>query len=53
MRAVFVANGPAFRAGTHLPAFDNVDLYPLLVKLLGVPSQPRDGTLAPLEPALK
>ena len=53
MRALFVANGPAFRAGTHLPVFDNVDVYPLLVKLLGVPPQERDGTLAPLAPALK
>lgn len=53
MRAVFVANGPAFRAGTHLPVFDNVDVYPLLVKLLGVPPQERDGTLAPLQPALR
>jgi hypothetical protein len=53
MRALFVANGPAFRAGTHLPVFDNVDLYPLLTTLLGVPPQEHDGTLAPLQPALK
>ncbi len=36
MRAVFVAAGPSFRRGATLPAFDNVDVYPLLAKLLGV-----------------
>jgi predicted AlkP superfamily pyrophosphatase or phosphodiesterase len=53
MRAVFVANGPAFRKGVRLPVFDNVDLYPLLAKLLGVPPREHDGTLAPLQPALR
>lgn len=36
MAAVFVANGPAFRRGATLPIFDNVAVYPLLAKLLGV-----------------
>jgi predicted AlkP superfamily pyrophosphatase or phosphodiesterase len=53
MRAMFIAHGPAFRAGTVLPAFDNVDVYPLLARLLQVPAQPNDGSLKPLEPALK
>jgi predicted AlkP superfamily pyrophosphatase or phosphodiesterase len=53
MRALFIARGPAFRAGTRLPVFDNVDVYPLLAKLIGVPPLPNDGTLAPLQPALK
>lgn len=36
MRALFVARGPALRAGATLPVFDNVHVYPLLARLLGV-----------------
>jgi predicted AlkP superfamily pyrophosphatase or phosphodiesterase len=52
MLATFIANGPAFRAGTRLTTFDNVDVYPLLAKLVGVTPQPNDGNLADLAPAL-
>jgi predicted AlkP superfamily pyrophosphatase or phosphodiesterase len=52
MRALFIAHGPAFRPGTRLPVFDNVDVYPLLAKLIGVPPRDNDGTLDPLLPAL-
>ena len=53
MRAVFVARGPAFRRGVVLPAFDNVDVYPLLARLIGIPAAPNDGDIAPLLPALR
>ena len=43
MRASFIAHGPAFRPGTRLPVFDNVDVYPLLMKLLHVKPAPNDG----------
>jgi predicted AlkP superfamily pyrophosphatase or phosphodiesterase len=43
MRAVFVADGPRFADHARLPAFDNVDVYPLLMRLLGVPAEPNDG----------
>ncbi len=52
MAALFVAHGPAFRKGVVLPAFDNVDVYPLLTALIGVKPQPNDGELAHLRPAL-
>ncbi len=52
MRATFIANGPAFRHGVTLKTFDNVDVYPLLAKLLGVTPQPNDGNLADLAAAL-
>lgn len=52
MAAVFVANGPAFRHGVRLPTFDNVDVYPLLARLVGVRPRPNDGTLAGVAPAL-
>jgi predicted AlkP superfamily pyrophosphatase or phosphodiesterase len=53
MAATFIAAGPAFRAGVVLPAFDNVDVYPLLMRLLDVPALPSDGDIAPLLPALR
>lgn len=53
MRALFVARGPSFRPGSQLPAFDNVDVYPLLARLLGVPPAPNDGDVTPLLPALR
>lgn len=53
MRAAFVATGPSFRSGTRLPAFDNVDVYPLLAHLLGISPAANDGDIAPLRPALR
>ncbi|WP_027081525.1 ectonucleotide pyrophosphatase/phosphodiesterase [Luteimonas mephitis] len=53
MRALFVARGPAFRQGAEIPAFDNVDVYPLLARLLGIAPAPNDGNIAPLLPALR
>jgi predicted AlkP superfamily pyrophosphatase or phosphodiesterase len=48
MRAVFLANGPAFAAGKRLAAFDNVDVYPLLRDLIGLPPATGiDGSDAP------
>ncbi len=53
MRAVFVAAGPAFCRGARLPAFDNVDLYPLLARLLRVEPAPNDGTADTFASALR
>lgn len=53
MRALFVARGPAFRSGVEIPAFDNVDVYPLLARLLGIEPAPNDGDITPLLPALR
>ncbi|MEI6440791.1 MAG: ectonucleotide pyrophosphatase/phosphodiesterase [Alphaproteobacteria bacterium] len=53
MAAVFVASGPAFKAGVRLATFDNVDVYPLVARLAGIVAQPSDGSLAPVRPALK
>ncbi len=43
MQAIFVAHGPAFRIDARVPAFPNVDVYPLMTHLLGVPAMPGDG----------
>ena len=53
MRAVFLATGPSFRPRTRLPAFDNVDVYPLLAHLLRIQPAANDGSLSPLLPALR
>jgi predicted AlkP superfamily pyrophosphatase or phosphodiesterase len=53
MRAVFVAHGPAFRSGVVLPVFDNVDVYPLLTRLIGVKGDKGDGALGPVKAALR
>ena len=45
--------GPAFRHGTTLPAFDNVDVYPLLAHLLGITPAPNDGRLETFGPVLE
>jgi predicted AlkP superfamily pyrophosphatase or phosphodiesterase len=52
MRALFVASGPDFRAGVRLATFDNVDVYPLVARLIHVTPRPSDGTIAPFAEAL-
>ena len=53
MQAVFIAAGPAFKQGVVLPAFDNVNVYPLLMKLINIPALPSDGSLAPVAAGLR
>src|SRR5690606_16243326 len=53
MRAVFVADGPSFADGVTMAPFDNVDVYPLLMRLLGVPAEPNDGDPRTFEPVLE
>ncbi len=53
MGALFVANGPAFRAGLTIAPFPNVDVYPLMTHLLGISGVPGDGQLSDLAPILK
>ncbi|RDI98218.1 alkaline phosphatase family protein [Dyella solisilvae] len=43
MQALFVAHGPAFRQGVTAPSFPNVDVYPLMAHLLGLPAAANDG----------
>lgn len=54
MAAVFIAAGPAIAAGTTLPVFDNVDVYPLLARLIGIaPVSAIDGRAETLTPVLR
>ena len=53
MYGVFFAAGPRIRAGTRVPAFENINVYPLLAELLGLdPATGIDGSLDVLRPIL-
>lgn len=43
MRALFIAAGPEFKSGMVVPPFPNVDVYELIMALLGLPPSPGDG----------
>jgi len=43
MKALFVAMGPDIRAGATVPPFDNVNLYPFIAQILGLPIGKIDG----------
>jgi len=45
MGALFIAQGPAFARGKVVRPFPNVDVYPLMVHVLGVHGTPSDGNL--------
>lgn len=53
MHSLFIAHGPAFRPSTVLPPFDNVDVYPLLARLIGIQPTGNDGDITSLVPALR
>ena len=46
MHGIFVGAGPAFRRGVAVPAFENVHVYNVLAKILGVTPAPNDGDVA-------
>lgn len=54
MKAIFFAAGPDIRPGVQLPPFENVNVYPLIARILGLnitnlATGPIDGTLAVLQ----
>ena len=54
MGATFYAWGPAFKRGVTVPAFENVNVYPLIAHILGLRvSQPIDGSLKVVNEMLK
>ncbi|HEY0197940.1 MAG TPA: ectonucleotide pyrophosphatase/phosphodiesterase [Rhodanobacter sp.] len=53
MQATFVAHGPAFRVGATVGAFPNVDVYPLMTHLLGIPAAANDGDYDAVKDMLK
>jgi predicted AlkP superfamily pyrophosphatase or phosphodiesterase len=43
MRGIFIAAGPAFKQGAVVPAFENVQVYNVIARVLGVTPAPNDG----------
>jgi len=43
MHALFVAAGPSFKEHVEVPAFDNVDVYLVMCRALGLEPSPNDG----------
>ncbi len=51
---LFIAHGSMFRQGKTLPSFENIHVYPLMLKILGlVSAESHDGDLNIVEAALK
>ncbi|HVA95293.1 MAG TPA: ectonucleotide pyrophosphatase/phosphodiesterase [Candidatus Dormibacteraeota bacterium] len=49
MKAIFYADGPDIRPGVTVKPFENVDVYPLIAKILGLRTGKIDGSLRPLQ----
>jgi predicted AlkP superfamily pyrophosphatase or phosphodiesterase len=49
MRGIFYAKGPNIKSGMTIPAFQNIHIYPLIAKILGLPLPPIDGKFEVLE----
>jgi predicted AlkP superfamily pyrophosphatase or phosphodiesterase len=49
MRGIFYAHGPNIRSGMMIPAFQNIHVYPLIAKILGLTLPPIDGKIEVLE----
>ena len=45
MHAFFLAHGPAFKSGTTVPAFENIQLYNLMAKILDIEPALNDGNI--------
>ena len=43
MHGLFVASGPAFRRGAVVPAFENIHVYDVMCRVLGLTPAPNDG----------
>lgn len=54
MHGIFYANGPAFHQGMKIGTFQNIHIYPMVCKILGLtPPADIDGKFEVLKPILK
>ena len=53
MKAIFYAAGPDIRPGVVLPPFENIHVYPVIAKILGLRIGQIDGRLSVLQGILK
>jgi predicted AlkP superfamily pyrophosphatase or phosphodiesterase len=43
MRAIFIAHGPAFKKGAVIEPFENIQIYNVMTRILGLTPAPNDG----------
>jgi predicted AlkP superfamily pyrophosphatase or phosphodiesterase len=53
MQGIFYAMGPNIRRGSRIKAFENVHVYPLVAKILGLKTPVIDGDVKVLEPVYR
>lgn len=53
MHPFFIATGPSFKSGASVETFSNLDIYPLMCHLLGLPPAPNNGSLNIVKKLLK
>ncbi len=53
MRAIFIAHGPAFKSALVVEPFQNIHLYNLFCRILGLQPAPNDGDLDSVRVMLK
>jgi hypothetical protein len=53
MKAIFIAAGPDIRAGATVASFENIDVFPLIAKILELQTGPVDGEIGVLQGILK
>jgi hypothetical protein len=49
MKAIFIATGPDIRPGVTVNSFENVNVFPLIARILGLQSGPVDGKIGVLQ----
>ncbi|XP_061177619.1 ectonucleotide pyrophosphatase/phosphodiesterase family member 5-like [Saccostrea echinata] len=53
MHPYFMAMGPAFKINHSVETFNNVDIYPLICKILGIEPAPNNGSLKNVQDLLQ
>jgi predicted AlkP superfamily pyrophosphatase or phosphodiesterase len=53
MQGIFYAKGPNIKAGVKIDAFENIHVYPLIAKILGLKTPAIDGDFKVLKPVYK
>ena len=53
MAALFIATGPAFRAGAVVRPFQSIHIYELIASLMGLRPAPNDGAFDSVRAVLR
>ena len=53
MHGIFIASGPAFKEAYLQPTFENIQLYNVFAKVLGLKPAANDGKLSEVQNMLK